>query len=80
VLREERRSRSGAPAPKIAAPYTGRVVSQDPVTRLRKIALDLERMADELERETQLDPTMFRYLRTQLLDIAAEIERHGAAA
>jgi hypothetical protein len=48
---------------------------QDPLTRLRQIAVDLGRMADELERETQLDPTIFRHLRTQLLEIAADLER-----
>jgi hypothetical protein len=54
------------------------VGSQDPVTRLRKIALDLERLADELERETALDPTVFRVLRTQLLEVATDLERFGA--
>ena len=54
--------------------------SQDPVTRLRKIALDLGRMADELERETQLDPTVFRYLHTELLEIATAIEQVSVGA
>jgi hypothetical protein len=56
------------------------VPPQDPVTRLHQIALDLGRLADQLERETQLDPTVFRYLRGQLLEIAADLERSVAAA
>ena len=48
------------------------------MTRLRKIALDLERMADELERDTQLDPTVFRVLRAQLLEIAGDLERYDS--
>ena len=48
------------------------------MARLRQIALDIGRLADELDARTAFDPTVFRYLHDQLLDIAAEIE--GARA
>ncbi len=51
---------------------------QNPLTRLRQLALDLDRLADELESSTDFDPAAFRYLRAQLLDIAEEIERTGS--
>jgi hypothetical protein len=51
---------------------------RNPLTRLRQLALDLDRLATELEGDTQFDPSVFRYLRSQLLDIADEIERSGA--
>jgi hypothetical protein len=51
------------------------VTPQAPPTRLRQLAQDLNRLADELASETQLDPNVFRYLRRELLDICAELER-----
>jgi hypothetical protein len=51
---------------------------QNPLTRLRQLALDLDRLADELAGDTEFDPAVFRYLRSELLDIAQEIERSGA--
>jgi hypothetical protein len=47
---------------------------QDPVTRLRKVALDLRRFADELEAETDLDPSVLRYWQAQLFEISVELE------
>jgi hypothetical protein len=47
----------------------------NPLTRLRAVALDLGRFADELDATTDLDPAVLRYWRAQLLDIAAEFER-----
>lgn len=47
---------------------------QNPLTRLRQLALDLDRLADELAGDTEFDPAVFRYLRSQLLDIADELE------
>jgi hypothetical protein len=54
--------------------YDALVPPQNPVTRLRQIAIDLDRLADDLETETEFDPAIFRYLQNQLLDIAGEIE------
>lgn len=51
--------------------------SQAPPTRLRQLAQDLDRLADELASETRLDPNVFRYPRRELLDICAELERSG---
>jgi hypothetical protein len=51
---------------------------QNPLTRLRQLALDLERLSLELEGDTEFDPAVFRYLRSQLVEIAAEIEQAGA--
>jgi hypothetical protein len=51
---------------------------QNPLTRLRQLALDLDRLADELAGDTEFDPAVFRYLRSELLEIAQEIERSGA--
>ena len=48
--------------------------AQDPVTRLRQVALDLRRFADELEAETDLDPRVLRYWQAQLLEITVELE------
>jgi len=48
--------------------------SQDPVTRLRQVALDLRRFADELEAETDLDPSVLHYWQAQLLEITVELE------
>jgi hypothetical protein len=53
---------------------------QNPIARLRQIAIDLDRMADDLEAETEFDPAVFRYLHSQLLDIAAEIEKARSPA
>jgi hypothetical protein len=50
------------------------VPPQNPLTRLRQLALDLDRLADELAGDTEFDPAVFRYLRSQLLDIADELE------
>jgi hypothetical protein len=47
---------------------------QGPVTRLRQVALDLRRFADELEAETDLDPSVLRYWQAQLLEITVELE------
>jgi hypothetical protein len=47
----------------------------DPLTRLRQLALDLDRLADELDEQTQFDASVFRYLRAELLEIASELER-----
>ncbi len=52
---------------------------QDPLTRLRQLALDLDRLANELEDETEFDPGVFRLLRAQLLEIAADLERSLAS-
>jgi hypothetical protein len=52
---------------------------QNPLTRLRQLALDLDRLSAELEGDTEFDPAVFRYLRSELLDIADEIERAGTA-
>ncbi len=51
---------------------------QNPLTRLRQLAVDLERLSAELEGDTEFDPAVFRYLRAQLIDIANEIELAGA--
>ena len=51
---------------------------QDPLTRLRQLAIDLDRLAGELDDETQFDPSVFRFLRTQLLEIAEQLERSYA--
>jgi hypothetical protein len=55
------------------------VPPQNPLTRLRQVALDLDRLADELEAETEFDPAVFRYLQAQLLEIAAQLESSGAS-
>jgi hypothetical protein len=49
------------------------VTPQAPPARLRQMAQD----PDQLASETQLDPNVFRYLRRELLDICAELERSG---
>jgi len=36
--------------------------------------LDLRRFADELEAETDLDPSVLRYWQAQLLEITVELE------
>jgi hypothetical protein len=51
----------------------------DALTRLRQLALDLDRLADELEAQTEFDPSVFRYVRSQLLEIASELEGSLAA-
>jgi hypothetical protein len=56
------------------------VPPQNPLTRLRQVALDLERLAVELESDTEFDPSVFRYLRDQLLEIASDMERLNPAA
>jgi hypothetical protein len=56
------------------------VPPQNPLTRLRQIAIDLERFAEQLEADTGLDPTVFRHWRVQLLEIAAELEAKGHRA
>jgi hypothetical protein len=48
--------------------------AQDPRTRLRQLALDLDRLTEELDNQTQFDPSVFRYLRAQLLEIADELD------
>jgi hypothetical protein len=58
--------------------YIRCVPPPDPLTRLRQIATDLERLAVQLEADTGLDPTVFRYWRAQLLEIAGELEAKGA--
>jgi hypothetical protein len=54
--------------------YDQAMPAQDPVTRLRQVALDLRRFADELEAETDLDPSVLRYWQAQLLEITVELE------
>jgi hypothetical protein len=56
------------------------VPPQNPLTRLRQIALGLGRLADDLESNTEFDPAVFRYLESQLLEIAGELERATSAA
>jgi hypothetical protein len=46
----------------------------DPRTRLRRLALDLDCLSEELDNDTQFDPSVFRYLRAQLLEIADELD------
>lgn len=53
---------------------------QNPVTRLRQVASDLNRFADELDAGTDLDPTVLRYWHAQLLAISAELERSSPPA
>jgi hypothetical protein len=53
---------------------------QNPLTRLRQVAVDLGRFADELEADTDLEPQVFRYWQAQLLEIAAELEGHRPGA
>jgi hypothetical protein len=53
---------------------------QNPVTRLRQVALDLNRFADELDAETDLDPVALRYGYAQLLEISAELEQSSSPA
>jgi hypothetical protein len=50
------------------------------LTLLRQLALDLGTLADELERDTEFDPSAIRYWRAELLEIAAELEHVGAGA
>jgi hypothetical protein len=59
--------------------YNCCVRAQQPLLRLRQIALDLERFADALEADAGLDPAVFRYWRTELLLVAAELEREARA-
>ena len=54
--------------------------TQQPLVRLRQIALDLERFADALEADTELDSAVFRYWRTELLLVAAELEREARSS
>jgi hypothetical protein len=54
------------------------VPPQDPPARLRQLVQDLDRLADELASETQFDPSVFRYLRDELLDICTQLERSAA--
>jgi hypothetical protein len=42
---------------------------QNPVTRLRQGAIDLNRFADELDADTDLDPTVLRYWHGQLFEM-----------
>jgi hypothetical protein len=56
------------------------VPPQNPLTRLRQIAIDVGRLADELESNTEFDPAVFRYLEQQLLDIAADLEHASSPA
>jgi hypothetical protein len=54
--------------------YDQAMPAPGPVTRLRQVALDLRRFADELEAETDLDPSVLRYWQAQLLEITVELE------
>ena len=45
------------------------------MTRLRQVAIDLNRFADELDADTDLDPTVLRHWHAQLLEISVELER-----
>jgi hypothetical protein len=53
---------------------------QNALTRLRQLAIDLGRLADDLEAETDFDPAIFRVWHDQLLDIAAELDGSRARA
>jgi hypothetical protein len=48
---------------------------QNPVTRLRQVAIELGQFADVLDADTDLDPQVLRHWQTQLLDIAPDLER-----
>jgi hypothetical protein len=52
--------------------------SQNPVTRVRRVASDLNRFADELDVGPDLDPAVLRYWHAQLLEISAELERSSS--
>jgi hypothetical protein len=54
--------------------YDQAMPPQDPVPRLRQVALDVSRFADELDAETDLDPGVLRYWQAQLLEITVELE------
>jgi hypothetical protein len=56
------------------------VPPQNALTRLRQLAIDLGRLADALEAETEFDPTIFHQWHDQLLDIAAELDGSRPAA
>ena len=51
---------------------------QNPVTRLRQVAIDLNRFADELDADTDLDPAALRHWHAQLLEISVELERSSS--
>jgi hypothetical protein len=60
--------------------YDQAMPPQNPVTRLRKVASDLNRFADELDAGTDLEPTVLRYWHAQLLEISAELDRSSSPA
>jgi hypothetical protein len=48
---------------------------QNPLTRLLQVSTGLAALAEELNRETGIDPTNIRYWSRELADIHEEIER-----
>ena len=49
----------------------------NPITRLEQLAREIERFADELEVETDLDSTLMRHWARTIIAIAADLQGAG---